>query len=121
MYRTGDIVRSLPDGNLEFLGRIDDQVKVKGHRVELAEIEAALREFPMVREAAVIVVGSGSDAKIVAVLCVTGEEPALAAVRKHCAERLPKHMVIDQLTLVEHLPSTINGKVDKKQLLLDQG
>lgn len=121
MYRTGDIVRSLPDGNLEFLGRIDDQVKVKGHRVELAEIEAALREFPMVREAAVIVVGSGSDAKIVAVLCVTGAEPALAAVRKHCAERLPKHMVIDQLTLVEHLPSTINGKVDKKQLLLDQG
>ncbi|MBX7096416.1 MAG: amino acid adenylation domain-containing protein [Myxococcaceae bacterium] len=117
MYRTGDRVRQLPDGNLEFLGRLDEQVKVRGHRVELGEIEAVLGKHPQVAEVVVLVQGTGADSKLVAAVVPRGTPPKLLALKVYCSERLPKYMVIDKVQHFQALPSTVNGKVDRKALL----
>jgi amino acid adenylation domain-containing protein len=114
LYRTGDLARALPDGSLEFCGRIDDQVKLHGYRVELGEIEAALRSLEAVREAAVLArQDPAGDAELVA--CVATELPA-AALREHLKERLPAYMVPCAFVLLERLPLTANGKVDRQAL-----
>ncbi|HVR95755.1 MAG TPA: amino acid adenylation domain-containing protein, partial [Thermoanaerobaculia bacterium] len=118
LYRTGDLARYRSDGRdgeLEFLGRIDHQVKVRGFRVELGEIEAALTAHPGVGEAVVAALGEGAGRYLVAYLA--GEAPPSAAeLRDWLAARLPAFMVPSRFVALERLPRTPNGKVDRKAL-----
>jgi amino acid adenylation domain-containing protein len=115
LYRTGDRVRCLPDGNIEFCGRIDHQVKLHGYRVELGEIEAALREHGDVQEAVVLVREDESGNKqLVAFVAPEGvDQPAL---REYLKERLPPYMVPSAFVVMERLPLTANGKIDRQGL-----
>jgi len=110
LYRTGDLVRQLPDGSLDFLGRLDNQVKVRGYRIELGEIEAALSALPGVREAVVVV---KSDLRLVAY--VTGEVDT-AALRQALRDKLPDFMLPSAIVALPALPLTPSGKVDRKAL-----
>ena len=115
VYRTGDQVRWLAGGELEFLGRTDHQVKVRGFRVELGEIEAALLAQEGVREAVVVVRGEGADQRLAAYVVGEGAGDA-ARLRDGVRERLPEHMVPAALVALETLPLTPNGKVDRGAL-----
>jgi amino acid adenylation domain-containing protein len=118
LYRTGDLVRRRGDGELEFLGRIDGQVKVRGFRVEIGEIEAALRTHPGVREAAVAAVpdAAGSSRLAAWVAPVPGEAPDSSGLRAFLAERLPAFMIPAAWTLLAELPLTPHGKIDRRAL-----
>jgi amino acid adenylation domain-containing protein len=123
LYRTGDLARFLPDGNLEFLGRIDHQVKIRGYRIELSEIEAALVAHPRVREAVVLVrEDTPGDRRLVAYVTTTGgpgkNGGALAAadLRAHLAGPLPEYMLPAHFVFLPDLPLLPNGKVDRKRL-----
>ena len=121
MYRTGDRVRWLADGTLEFLGRIDRQVKVRGFRIELGEIEAALRECPGVRDCAVVVREEEGDRKLAAYLVAApGGEADPAVLRARLRDRLPGHMVPALFVALEALPLTPAGKVDRRALAADR-
>jgi acyl-coenzyme A synthetase/AMP-(fatty) acid ligase/acyl carrier protein len=109
-YRTGDRGRLLPDGSIEFCGRVDHQVKVHGYRVELGEIEAALRAHEKVHEAVVLL----REDQLVA--WVAPEEADAAALREHLKARLPQYMVPSQIGCMARLPLTPNGKVDRQAL-----
>ncbi|HEU4881787.1 MAG TPA: amino acid adenylation domain-containing protein, partial [Longimicrobium sp.] len=115
-YRTGDRVRWLADGNLEFLGRIDFQVKVRGYRIELGEIEERLKDHPGVRHAAVLVrEDTPGDTRLVAYW--TGDGPAdVESLRAHLGERLPAYMVPAAYVRLEELPLGRTGKLDRKAL-----
>ncbi|HVR96627.1 MAG TPA: amino acid adenylation domain-containing protein, partial [Thermoanaerobaculia bacterium] len=108
LYRTGDLARTLPDGTVEFLGRIDHQVKVRGFRIELGEIEAVLASHPAVRECAVVV-------REVLVAYVTGTSDT-AALRSFLGARLPEYMVPAVFVVLDSLPLMSSGKVDRKAL-----
>jgi amino acid adenylation domain-containing protein len=115
MYRTGDRARVRADGAVEFLGRLDDQIKLRGLRVELGEIEAALRSHPAVREAVVIARETGpQDIRLIAYVVGDGTEPD--ALRRHLVARLPEYMVPTAFVPLEHLPLNPSGKVDRKAL-----
>lgn len=114
-YRTGDIVRQQEDGEYVYVGRRDHMVKVRGHRVELGEVEAALLTHPDVEEAAVVAVGSGIEARLIAFLSAR-RDLALLELKRHCAERLPRHMIVDSARAIDELPRTRNGKVDRLAL-----
>jgi amino acid adenylation domain-containing protein len=124
LYRTGDLARRLPGGELELLGRIDSQVKLRGFRVELGEIEAGLRQVPGVAAAVVMVrEDSPGDRRLVAYLvpapCAAPEGPADAlpgAVRRALGERLPAHMIPGAFVVLDALPLLPNGKVDRRAL-----
>ncbi|MER7732687.1 non-ribosomal peptide synthetase [Streptomyces erythrochromogenes] len=118
LYRTGDIASLRPDGVLQFHGRNDDQVKVRGFRIEPAEVEHALREQPDVDDAAVTVDGAGTpEARLVAfVVAAPGPVPAGAALRERLTAHLPAHLVPDAVTVLERLPLTPAGKVDRRAL-----
>ncbi|MGJ6968062.1 amino acid adenylation domain-containing protein [Streptosporangium sp. G11] len=116
VYRTGDAARWLPDGTIEFLGRLDDQVKLHGLRIELGEIEAALRERAGVRDAAVIVREDvPGDRRLVAYL-VADEPPETARVRVALGGTLPDYMIPSMFVTLDALPLTPNGKLDRKAL-----
>jgi acyl carrier protein len=110
LYRTGDLGRCLPDGNIEFCGRIDHQVKLHGYRVELGEIEGALREHGEVHEAAVLV----REEQLVAYVAPKHVEQA--TLREYLKERLPQYMVPSAFVAMEKLPLTANGKIDRQGL-----
>jgi amino acid adenylation domain-containing protein len=113
-YRTGDRGRYLPDGMLEFLGRTDAQVKIRGNRIELGEVAAALRRHPGVTDAVVLAAGEKHDRLAAA---VTGEpDGGGEALRRTAAELLPPYMVPDTVALLTRFPLTGNGKVDRRQL-----
>ena len=118
LYRTGDLARYLSDGNIEFLGRLDDQVKVRGFRMELSEIEAVLAEHPDVRQAAVhLWQVEANDVRIVA-CCVPAKAGVLAPIslRKHLRARLPEYMVPQYFLPMEQIPLMPNGKIDRSKL-----
>ncbi|MGF1429230.1 amino acid adenylation domain-containing protein [Kitasatospora sp. LaBMicrA B282] len=115
MYRTGDLARWDRDGQLHYLGRADQQVKVNGFRVEPGEVEAALVAHPAVRQAAVLAQRSpGGGARLVGY--VVGRSAEAAELRAHLAERLPAHLVPAALVLLDALPLTPNGKLDRRAL-----
>jgi amino acid adenylation domain-containing protein len=114
LYRTGDRVRRRPDGALEFLGRIDHQVKLRGHRIEPGEIEAALLALPGVREAVVALRPGSAGPRLVA--WVAGEEIPEESLRVALGRRLPSVMVPSVFVRVPSLPRTPHGKVDRKAL-----
>ncbi|HEY2737616.1 MAG TPA: AMP-binding protein, partial [Thermoanaerobaculia bacterium] len=120
LYRTGDLARHLSDGQLEYLGRIDQQVKVRGFRIELGEVEAALLAHPAVREAAVVVQDGGAGLAAYVVMMVTGEtgEARLAQdpLRDFLRERLPGFMVPAAFVFLPAMPLTPAGKVDRRAL-----
>ncbi|WP_143663451.1 non-ribosomal peptide synthetase, partial [Streptomyces bobili] len=115
MYRTGDLVRRLADGTIEYLGRLDSQVKVRGHRVELEEIEAALRRLDGVREAVVVARGQAAGSHTL-LACYVLEDGAAEPRRERLAAWLPDHMVPDALVRVTGFPRTLNGKTDRTTL-----
>ncbi|ONI86819.1 hypothetical protein ALI22I_24855 [Saccharothrix sp. ALI-22-I] len=110
MYATGDLVRLLPDGTLEFLGRVDDQVKLRGHRIEPGEVRAALLAHPTIAEAAVAVRGDTLVAYVVA--RAEAAAPELDELRVFCAGRLPEAMLPGAVVVLDELPLTRHGKVD---------
>jgi amino acid adenylation domain-containing protein len=125
LYKTGDLVRYLPDGNLEFLGRIDHQVKIRGFRIELGEIEAVLSQHAAVQEAVVIVREDiAGDKCLVAYIVQTAEGCQTSKVcqaeevllRRFLKQKLPDYMVPSTFVLLEALPLTPNGKIDRQAL-----
>ncbi len=129
LYKTGDLGRYLPDGSLEFLGRIDEQVKIRGHRIELGEIEAVLGQHPSVRQAAVTAredipgkkrlvayVVPNSDREDWEVENLLPSSKLVSELRNFLQEKLPDYMVPDRFMLLAALPITPNGKVDRKAL-----
>ncbi|MCA1682474.1 MAG: amino acid adenylation domain-containing protein [Actinobacteria bacterium] len=116
MYDTGDLVRWLPDGTLEFLGRADEQVKIRGYRVEPAELECALRSHPAIREvSAVVHENAAGDLRLVA-YCATDGAVDQHALRAHLGELLPEYMLPSVIALLDALPRTPSGKIDRAAL-----
>ena len=118
LYRTGDLARFLPDGNLEFLGRADLQVKVRGFRVELGEIEAALEQQPRVQQAVVMAQSDHQGDNILTAYCVArpGQTVSPESLRSALEATLPDYMVPSHFILMDRLPLTANGKIDRKAL-----
>lgn len=116
LYRTGDLARWLPDGDVEFLGRNDDQVKLRGHRIELGEIEAALRQHPSVRDAVAALRTSPQGARQLCGYVTLAEACTMEQIREHLAARLPGFMVPGWLQEIEAIPLGPNGKIDRAAL-----
>ncbi|MCH1883547.1 non-ribosomal peptide synthetase [Agrococcus sp. ARC_14] len=119
MYRTGDVVRRRRDGSLRFVGRLDDQMKIRGYRVELAEVEAAMRREAGVARAAVVVHGEGAAARIVGYVSGSGSgstDGLGAAVREALRTTLPDYMVPSTVMVLDDMPMTPNGKLDRRAL-----
>ncbi|BAZ20880.1 amino acid adenylation domain-containing protein [Kalymmatonema gypsitolerans NIES-4073] len=117
LYKTGDLVRYKTDGNIEYIGRIDHQVKVRGFRIELAEIEALLSQHPTVQQAVVIAKEIAGDKRLVAYLIPQAEAtPAMSELRSFLKQQLPEYMVPSYFVVLDALPLTPNGKVDRKAL-----
>ncbi len=118
MYRTGDLVRRHPDGAIEFLGRIDNQVKIRGHRIELGEIESALMRQAGVKEAVVVARdGVGGDKYLSGYITAkTGEKPDVEQIRLVLSGDLPEIMVPKTLLLLQSFPLTPNNKIDRRAL-----
>jgi acyl-coenzyme A synthetase/AMP-(fatty) acid ligase/aryl carrier-like protein len=116
LYRTGDLARRLADGAVEYLGRADQQVKVRGFRIELEEIEIVLRSHPAVRQAVVDVRGGVEDRRLVAYVVAAGKPADPETLRSFLASRLPDYMVPWVLVSLDELPLTLNGKVDRRRL-----
>ncbi|HVG09973.1 MAG TPA: amino acid adenylation domain-containing protein [Thermoanaerobaculia bacterium] len=118
LYRTGDLGRLLPDGRIEYMGRLDNQVKVRGFRIELGEIETALEAHPQVREAVVVARGEPGGDRFLAAYVVAAGQPAPTSgeLAEHLRVRLAEFMVPSTFTLLDAMPLTPNGKVDRKAL-----
>ncbi|HEX8846572.1 MAG TPA: amino acid adenylation domain-containing protein [Pyrinomonadaceae bacterium] len=118
LYRTGDEARFLPDGNLEFLGRSDHQVKIRGFRIEPTEIEDGLSHHPLVREAVVTAIESGSGVKRLVAYLTTKDSSVLPAseVRDFLREILPEHLIPSAFVFLDALPLTPSGKIDRRAL-----
>ncbi|MBA2582533.1 MAG: non-ribosomal peptide synthase/polyketide synthase [Bacteroidetes bacterium] len=120
-YKTGDLAKWLPDGNIMFLGRIDGQVKIRGFRIELGEIESNLLNHPEIIEAAVIVKEIHSGVKELAAYIVAQKELSLNEIRKYLGKSLPEYMIPAYFSSLEKLPLSPNGKVDKRALPEPEG
>ncbi|MHB1423438.1 MAG: amino acid adenylation domain-containing protein, partial [Gemmataceae bacterium] len=118
LYRTGDRCRWLADGSLEFLGRLDQQVKLRGYRIEIGEIESILAAHPAVHEAAAIVHGEGTSQRLAAYVSARAGAglPAAEILRRYLQERLPEYMVPSAFVILPSMPHTPSGKVDRKAL-----
>jgi len=116
IYKTGDLARYLPDGNIEYLGRIDNQVKIRGFRIELGEIEAVLGQHPSVRENSVIVHETDSNDKRLIAYLVLHQVVEKTELRHFLKARLPDYMLPSAFVTLESLPLTPNGKIDRRAL-----
>ncbi|WEA01639.1 amino acid adenylation domain-containing protein [Mucilaginibacter sp. SJ] len=115
VYRTGDLARWLADGNIEFLGRMDNQVKIRSYRIELGEIEGQLVSHPEIQEAVVLAREQGSEIYLVGYY-VAGEKVSSTTLRAYLAERLPEYMLPTYFVRMSSMPLTTNGKTDHKKL-----
>ncbi len=118
LYKTGDLVRYRPDGRIDFVGRVDQQVKIRGYRIELSEIEVVLSSHPAVREAVVVAQEDGSgDKRLVAYVTFhKGIHATVAELQRHMQQRLPAYMVPSMIMFLEEMPTTANGKADRRAL-----
>jgi mycobactin peptide synthetase MbtF len=119
MYRTGDLVRRQPDGSLQYIGRADAQVKIRGHRVELGEIAAVLESHPGIRRAGVLVHERQGVARLtgyVAAIDPASMQPSAAELRLMLSSRLPRYMIPQRIVIVDEIPLTPNGKLDENAL-----
>ncbi|QOS97405.1 amino acid adenylation domain-containing protein [Brevibacterium sp. JNUCC-42] len=116
MYRTGDLARWLSDGVIEYMGRIDEQVKIRGHRIELGEIEAKLLEHPAIRETVLVAKQDARGHSYLGAYIVTDNFCPVTELRNHLMETLPEYMVPSYFIELDNLPLTSNGKVDKRAL-----
>ena len=117
LYKTGDLVRRLPDGNIEFIGRIDTQVKIRGFRIELAEIEAVLNQHPDIQQVVVIAREDEPGNKLlVAYLVAQNNVPTPSTLRNFLKSKLPDYMIPAAFVFLENLPLTANGKINRRAL-----
>jgi amino acid adenylation domain-containing protein len=120
LYRTGDLARYRPDGTIEFLGRIDQQVKIRGFRIETGEVEAALRDHPDVQEIIVAAHGASAEEKRLVAYVVAREgslpDTLATALRQRAREKLPEYMVPAAIVLLDQIPLTSDGKVNRRAL-----
>ena len=121
MYRTGDLAKWLPDGNIEFLGRIDHQVKIRGFRIELEEIESRLLKLEAIKEAIVIAKEDWQGHQYLAAYIAGERELPVATLREHLLKELPGYMIPSYFIRLKKLPLTPNGKVDRKALPEPEG
>jgi acyl carrier protein len=119
LYRTGDSVRYLPDGNIEFLGRLDTQVKIRGFRIELGEIEAILTQHPEVKTGVVTAWedSQGNKRLVAYIVSHNGKAIGMNTLKEYLKEHLPEYMIPSAFMTLESLPLTPNGKVDRKALV----
>lgn len=115
-YRTGDLVRELPSGDYEFLGRVDDQVKSRGYRIELGDIEAALQAHPEVVEAAAVAVADELVGSRIVAYATADRALDSRELLRFCRQRLPGYMVPERVDVVDDLPKTSTGKLDRQSL-----
>ena len=117
LYRTGDLARYMPDGNIDFLGRVDEQVKIRGYRIELGEIESVLRTSEDVKDAVVVVEENAGEKRLIGyVVAEAGVALQAERLRAQLREQLPDYMVPPVFMELEKLPLTANGKVDRRAL-----
>ena len=116
MYRTGDEVRQLADGRIEFLGRLDHQIKLRGFRIELGDVETAIRALPGVRDAVAMLRPDASGEAILVGYYTGGESSTPAELKRALASQLPIYMVPTVMKSLPSLPLTPNGKIDRKAL-----
>ena len=117
LYKTGDQARLLPNGDLQYLGRIDQQVKLRGFRIELGEIEAVLRQHPQIRDAVVVAREDGADKQLIAYVVPDAQQPAEPqALQDFLKTRLPVYMLPSRLVTLDSFPLTANGKLDRRAL-----
>jgi amino acid adenylation domain-containing protein len=117
LYKTGDLACYLPDGNIEFVGRLDHQVKIRGFRIELGEVEAVLAQHPQVRETVVIARSEQPDDQLLVAYVVPNQEaPTVSELRGFLKQTLPDYMMPSVFVMLEALPLTPNGKIDRRAL-----
>ena len=117
-YNTGDLVKQGTDGNYHYIGRLDHMVKVRGYRIDLGEIEHVLFNAPEIDEVAVIAQGQGMYTQLVAFYVpFQNAQLDILDLKKRCADRLPRYMIVDRAVQLAALPRTFNGKVDRKKLV----
>jgi len=116
MYKTGDMGRYMPDGNIEFLGRIDHQVKIRGFRIELSEIESNMLSLEGIEDCTVIAKEDKNNSKYLCVYYIAHEEIPVAKIREHLAGYLPDYMMPSYFVKLDKMPLTSNGKIDRKAL-----
>jgi acyl-coenzyme A synthetase/AMP-(fatty) acid ligase len=119
MYRTGDVCKWREDGNIEYVGRTDFQVKIRGYRIELGEVESALKSHERVQECVVVAVDGGATKRLAAYVQVKpGWRLERQEMIQHASSKLPAYMIPSSLMLVEAFPLTVNGKIDRRHLVV---
>lgn len=122
LYRTGDLCRYLPDGNIEYIGRTDFQVKIRGLRIELGEIEFVIGQHPDIRDAVVVARNDGGDKRLVAyMIAKDGQKVNVDELRAHLKEKLADYMVPSAFIQMDSFPLTSSGKVDRRALPVPEG
>ncbi|HDX9576229.1 TPA: AMP-binding protein, partial [Bacillus mobilis] len=116
LYRSGDLARWLPDGNIEYLGRMDEQVKIRGFRIELGEIESVIRRIEGVTDAAVIVREDKNAEKAVHAYFTAKGQLNISTIKEEIRKDLPDYMIPAYMMQIEKIPVTRNGKLDKRAL-----
>jgi amino acid adenylation domain-containing protein len=117
MYRTGDLAKFRQDGQIQLMGRADQQIKLRGHRMEPGEIEAAIEQHPEVRQAVVTLQGAGATSRLIAHVKLSQREIDPADLRSWLRERLPEYMIPSEFLSLAEIPLTPNSKVDRKKLM----
>ncbi len=118
LYRSGDLGRMRADGEMEYLGRTDEQVKIKGFRIELGEVESVLRRHALVKDCVVVVHGSGEEKKLLGYVVLHAENGDREQIRTYLRRELPEYMVPRDIIVLERMRLTANGKIDRKALPL---
>ena len=116
IYRTGDIARWLPDGNIEYLGREDNQVKIRGLRIELGEIESTIRDFHSINDCIVVVKRYSESIILIIAYVVCREELDVNKLKNYLKDFLPEYMVPNHFILIDQIPVLPNGKADRNAL-----